>query len=142
MDSPSENVYAFASLTWRKVNAFHKEVGSRSLRFRNFTCTALQPVTLFNALYGSRTIDRIIGCKLNFGQTGAPASVTVTDLGSGFVWPITASGHLGNYNFNIETGTDGANIQIVSTLTITAQMNAYIALYNFELPESSMGASS
>jgi hypothetical protein len=138
-DSPSETVFAAQSLTWRKVTGLNNSLGARAFKVPQIIAGAGVAVPLFSSLFGPRTIDRIIGVNLRFGGVPGAASLTLADLQSGFIWQTQASGHLGNYWFNIETLETGANLTLVCSVALTAAMNAQASFYNFEIPTETQG---
>ena len=140
-DSPVENVFLARTLPWRTSSGLHEDMGPRVAQWSPLVMKANTPFTLFNGQFGPHSIDRIIGCKLFFGNCNAPGALTLADIFSGYQWSIFAAQHLGNYNLNIITLPEVANIVLTSSFDVSAAMNVYVALLNFEIPEGSMGHS-
>ena len=100
---------------------------------------ASQRLVLFSDQFGPRSIDRIIGVSLRLGGLAGAASFVFQDEASGFVFPVQASVHLGNYTFNIETLPDNSLISFTPSVAIPASANFNWSLYNFEIPPSVIG---
>lgn len=135
----TQNVYAPAPLSWRKITPLHKRMGAHSLRIP-LVLSANTPLTIFQATFGAGTIDRIIGCRLGLGGVGA-GTVTLKEIHSGWQIAIVAATQLGDYGFNIETLIDGANLTIESSVDVDFAKGAMISLFNFELPPYQIGHS-
>lgn len=141
-DSPNETVVIASSLTWRKDTPLHTELGARVIKFTPIVASPGVPLTLLNAVFGPRTIDRVIGVSIRTnGFNIAPTALTLADLSSGYIWQIDcgATGHLGNYCFNIETLETQCNLVLTSSVSIPASANVQVSLYNFEIPNNSTG---
>ena len=129
-DSPNQpNVVYTAPLTWRKHSPLHQAAGAQSSRGL-LALAANVPFVLARFQYGPDTVDRIIGVYLNFKTNVPPGVLTITELNTSWELDIKAtSQQFGAYYFNIETLTDGVNLQLLSTIALTGNYS----LYNFEI---------
>ena len=132
-------VVASHVLPWRHNTPLHEEIGARVIRITPIIVGAGGSATLFNAPFHAGTIDRIIGVRLRAAGVVAAGTMTIADIASGFSWSIVAGTRFGNYDFNIETLSDLANIVFTSSVALTEAENVQVSLLNFEIPSVAIG---